>query len=480
LAHGPWRRAEAGTTFTLVDHPLHDGSDDLRDRFAILACQHRARNNFSADARARLRALDRQLAMEAATEAAEPGEGSTEDLAQDHPLHEAALLLQPAATPLRMAQAPAGDGPGRWGTLGATALRMDPTVDLFDPRSTRHLAQPDARLAPRPSVHGSQTALVVGSRGPIHTDRDARIKVQFHWQRGGNASHRLMHPTGENAPASEASFTWVRVGQSIAGANHGAVFIPRLGQEVVVGFVGGDIDRPVVHAVAYNGQGSDDAQGNQQGAGAAGAVGAAPAWFPGQADAAPHQGHQHPAVLLGYKSQELASSSSGQGGFGQLVFDDSPQAARIELGSSTLVSQLQLGALLQQQDNQRLAPRGHGLDLLTQGHGALRSGSGLLLTAFAESPSTGAGQQLQARDPLQALQTAQDLVHTLAETAQAHQAQLPAEPAVAGAQPDDRSHQLPSEQGLAALAASLQASDSRQGGDSTSDENTIAIDGGWG
>lgn len=162
------------------------------------------------------------------------------------------------------------------------------------------------------------------------------------------------------------------------------------------------------------------------------------------------------------------------------MFDDSPQAARIELGSSTLVSQLQLGALLQQQDNQRLAPRGHGLDLLTQGHGALRSGSGLLLTAFAESPSTGAGQQLQARDPLQALQTAQDLVHTLAETAQAHQAQLPAEPAVAGAQPDDRAHQLPSEQGLAALAASLQASDSRQGGDSTGDENTIAIDGGWG
>jgi type VI secretion system secreted protein VgrG len=162
------------------------------------------------------------------------------------------------------------------------------------------------------------------------------------------------------------------------------------------------------------------------------------------------------------------------------VFDDSPQAARIELGSSTLVSQLQLGALLQQQDNQRLAPRGHGLDLLTQGHGALRSGSGLLLTAFAESPSTGSGQQLQARDPLQALQTAQDLVHTLAETAQAHQAQLPGEPAVAGAKPDDRSHQLPSEQGLATLATSLQASDSRQGGDSTGDESTIAIDGGWG
>jgi uncharacterized protein involved in type VI secretion and phage assembly len=150
LAHGPWRRAEAGTTFTLVDHPLHDGSDDGRDRFAILACQHRARNNFSADARARLLALDRQLALEAAAEAAiEPAEADTADLAQERPLHEAALLLQPAATPLRMAQAPQAMAPGA-GARWVPRRRTAPTVDLFDPRSARHLAQPDARLAPRP------------------------------------------------------------------------------------------------------------------------------------------------------------------------------------------------------------------------------------------------------------------------------------------------------------------------------------------
>jgi type VI secretion system secreted protein VgrG len=119
---------------------------------------------------------------------------------------------------------------------------------------------------PRPSLHGVQTAVVVGTASQpggahIHTDRDHRIKVQFHWQRGGNASHRLSHSTGDdNAPASDASGTWVRVAQSVAGANWGAVFTPRLGQEVLVQFVAGDIDRPVVVGVVYNGQGSADAQ----------------------------------------------------------------------------------------------------------------------------------------------------------------------------------------------------------------------------
>ncbi|MBC7700506.1 phage baseplate assembly protein V, partial [Aquabacterium sp.] len=100
-----------------------------------------------------------------------------------------------------------------------------------------------------------------------HTDRDGRIKLQFHWQRGASSSHRLGHgsPTldADNAPASDASGTWVRVGQGWAGANWGSGFIPRLGQEVVVAFLEGNIDRPVVIGAAYNGQGSGNAQGNE-------------------------------------------------------------------------------------------------------------------------------------------------------------------------------------------------------------------------
>ncbi|MBI5925451.1 MAG: hypothetical protein HY836_07595, partial [Aquabacterium sp.] len=57
-----------------------------------------------------------------------------------------------------------------------------------------------ALLHPKPTVWGTQTALVVGLDGPIHTDRDDRIKVQFHWQRGAGSSHRLDHTAGCNAP----------------------------------------------------------------------------------------------------------------------------------------------------------------------------------------------------------------------------------------------------------------------------------------
>jgi uncharacterized protein involved in type VI secretion and phage assembly len=93
---------------------------------------------------------------------------------------------------------------------------------------------------------------------PVHTDRDHRIKTQFHWQRGSHSSHRLAHPSGDdNAPANDQTGTWVRVATAVAGANWGAVVIPRVGHEVVVAFTGGDIDRPVVIGSAYNAPAND-------------------------------------------------------------------------------------------------------------------------------------------------------------------------------------------------------------------------------
>ena len=276
-------------------------------------------------------------------------------------------------------------------------------------------------------MHGVQTAVVVGLTGnPIHTDRDHRIKVQFHWQRGANASHRLGHTGGNDAPATEASGTWVRVGQSVAGANWGAVFTPRLGQEVLVQFVAGDIDRPIVTGALYNGQGSDSAQGNQQSAGAATSTGNAPAWFPGteqaQAASGALQGHQHTAVLAGYKSQELSASQSGSGGYNQIVFDDSAEAGRIELSSTSAQTRLQLGHLIQQTDNQRLQPRGHGIDLSTQAWGALRAGSGLLLSTHRKPGSQNPGHHIDSQEPTNQLEQSQQLLHTLAESSQKHNA----------------------------------------------------------
>jgi type VI secretion system secreted protein VgrG len=331
---------------------------------------------------------------------------------------------------------------------------------------------PDVRLHPRPSIEGVQTAIVVGLTEPVHTDRDHRIKVQFHWQRGGNAGHRLEHPADDNAPASDASGTWVRVAQTVAGANWGAVFTPRLGQEVLVQFVAGDIDRPVVVGAVYNGRGVEDAQGNSVASGAATATGNANAWFPGEKKSCELQGHQHSAVLSGYKSQELAASRSGSGGYNQLVFDDSPGAGRIELGSTTSQTRLQLGHLLHQSDNQRLNQRGHGLDLATAAWGAVRAGSGLLISAHAKPGSQSGTRALDSREPMNQIEQSQQLMHTLAESAQQHKAKGAAEPDVIGAKKADKAKQLPNEQAMVASADSLGASDTR-GAAAQADEASI-------
>lgn len=96
------------------------------------------------------------------------------------------------------------------------------------------------RRAPRPQIGGSQTAVVVGAAGEeIWTDAHGRIKVQFHWDQRGTKD--------------ENSSCWVRVAQSWAGQGWGAFTLPRIGQEVVVSFLDGDPDRPLVTGCVYNG-----------------------------------------------------------------------------------------------------------------------------------------------------------------------------------------------------------------------------------
>jgi type VI secretion system secreted protein VgrG len=95
------------------------------------------------------------------------------------------------------------------------------------------------RLARTPVVQGPQTAIVVGKAGEeIWTDKYGRIKVQFHWDRVGRDD--------------ESSSCWVRVAQGWAGKRWGAMFLPRIGQEVIVSFLEGDPDRPLVTGSVYN------------------------------------------------------------------------------------------------------------------------------------------------------------------------------------------------------------------------------------
>jgi type VI secretion system secreted protein VgrG len=97
------------------------------------------------------------------------------------------------------------------------------------------------RQTPRPVVGGPQTAVVTGPSGEeIHTDKYGRIKVQFHWDREGKQDDKTS--------------SWVRVAQATAGAGFGSVFLPRIGWEVVVTFLEGDPDQPLVTGCVYNAQ----------------------------------------------------------------------------------------------------------------------------------------------------------------------------------------------------------------------------------
>ncbi|HEY8747135.1 MAG TPA: type VI secretion system Vgr family protein [Tepidisphaeraceae bacterium] len=95
------------------------------------------------------------------------------------------------------------------------------------------------RSTPKPTVRGVQPALVVGPAGEeIYTDKYGRVKVQFFWDREGKKN--------------ESSSCWVRVCQPMAGNCWGAIYLPRIGQEVIVDFLEGDPDQPIITGRVYN------------------------------------------------------------------------------------------------------------------------------------------------------------------------------------------------------------------------------------
>jgi len=95
------------------------------------------------------------------------------------------------------------------------------------------------RITPKPFVQGPQTAVVVGPKGEeIYTERYGRVKVVFHWDR--------------YAKKDENSSCWIRVSQPWAGKGWGGMAIPRIGQEVIVDFLEGDPDQPIITGRVYN------------------------------------------------------------------------------------------------------------------------------------------------------------------------------------------------------------------------------------
>jgi type VI secretion system secreted protein VgrG len=242
---------------------------------------------------------------------------------------------------------------------------------------------------PKPTAPGAQVAVIVGVRGEeITTERDHRVKVQFPWQRGDAAvSGQTSHPSGCNAPGNETAGTWVRVMEPAAGSNWGSNFTPRIGQEVQIDFIAGDIDRPVIVGQIYNGS-----------------------------DAPPfHGGDNHPGALTGFKSKEYAGS-----GFNQWVVDDTPGQLRQTFATTTAATQFNVGYLIKQDGNQRGSYRGTGLELTTDAWSVLRAKQGLFVSTAPRSNAT--STQLDTTEAQGKLKSAADLAKTLSDAASQHQA----------------------------------------------------------
>ena len=226
--------------------------------------------------------------------------------------------------------------------IGFTAVRRGvPIVPSYDPRGD----------LPHPAL---QSAIVVGPPGEeVHCDALGRVKIRFPGMRA--ADHAHAH--GAGASGSPADSAWVRVAASWAGngsgsrQQSGALGLPRVGTEVLVAFLGGDPDRPIVLAQLYNGR-------------------ALPPAFAGAGDL---PGNRY---LSGSRSREVRGARGSQ-----LRFDDTRGEISAQLASDHASSELNLGWLTRPRSGGVGAPRGEGAELRSDAAVAVRGAQGVLLSA---------------------------------------------------------------------------------------------------
>ncbi len=243
-------------------------------------------------------------------------------------------------------------------------------------------------------ANGIDTATVVGPEGQdIHTDEYGRIRIQFHWDR-----------EGQNDAGSSA---WVRVASNWAGAELGAMALPRIGTEVIVQWLSASPDRPLVTGSVYNAR-------------------KMPPWqLPGQ------------QALSGIRSRELTpgSGNAASGRSNHLIFDDTHQKIQVQLKSDHQHSQLSLGHITRIESNAgRKDERGEGFELRTDGWGVLRAARGMLLST--EKRTQAEAHVKDMGETIERLHAAHALHKVQAEVAQEHGAQ------------DAKSHQSEIEEAL--------------------------------
>ncbi len=281
--------------------------------------------------------------------------------------------------------------------LGAADLERGAYRNSFSAQPAAAPLLPAWRAKPT-APEGATAVVVTAEDAAITTGRDLRVKVQFPWQRGerplaGGLRHRSHGDDAGNAPGDDKSGTWLRVTGAQAGPNWGAHHLPRQGTEVVVEFLDGDIDQPVIVAQLYN---DTDL----------------PPWTAGvDGDA------NHPGTLSGWHSQALDGK-----GHSQWLFDDTAGQLRTRLSSSVAASQLGLGYLVKQapDESSRGQWRGTGFELRSDAWTVVRSGQGMLLSANArESARSTQADTQEAQALLRGAQNAAQRINDAAAQRQA-------------------------------------------------------------
>ncbi|KWF94809.1 type VI secretion protein ImpA [Burkholderia diffusa] len=326
---GGVRGIDAGRRFTLTGHPEHDRDAESDREFAAIGVTRYIENNLPISD------------------------------------HEATF---PHSLQGRLAQAKAAHGEAAAfevghddGSAGFYLVEVEAQRASVPYRSPFEHRKPAMQL---------ETAIVVGPKGEeVYTDELNRIKVMFVWDRQSEGR--------ENASC------WMRVVQSDTGGGYGGVHIPRVGEEVLVGYIGGDCDRPIVMHRVYNGA-------------------VKPQWH-------------SDGILSGFRSKEYAGS-----GHNEMVLDDATGQNRARLFSSSANSLLHLGYLIEQNGNTRGAYLGSGFDLRTDAYGAMRAGQGLYVTTH---PKQANSQPLDVSEAKQQLVNAQGLVGSMSQVSEMHQAE---------------------------------------------------------
>lgn len=326
---GGVRGIDAGRRFTLADHPEHDRDPDGERQFAAIKVWRYIENNLPLSAR----------------------EAGFPHSLQDRLAQAKAGCADEAA--FRVAH---DDGSAGFYLVEVEAQRVSVPY-----RSPFEHEKPEMQL---------ETAVVVGPKGEeVYTDELNRIKVMFVWDRQNQGDERAS--------------CWVRVVQSDTGGGYGAVHIPRVGEEALIGYIGGDCDRPIVLHRVYNGS-------------------VKPQW------------HSN-GILSGFRSKEYSG-----GGYNEMVLDDATGQNRARLFSSSANSLLHLGYLIEQSGNTRGAYLGSGFDLRTDAYGAVRAAQGLYVTTH---PKQANSQPLDVREAQQQLVNAEGLIEALSQVSQTHQAE---------------------------------------------------------